>query len=104
MATALGRAAAMAALSDYEAHPVAVMEALTLGTPVIGFDVAGVGDLAEDGLVRPMRPSATAEQVAGALREVLSAPRPGVTPGLPTWESCAEALAEVYRSAARSAP
>jgi glycosyltransferase involved in cell wall biosynthesis len=104
MATALGRAAAMAALSDYEAHPVAVMEALTLGTPVIGFAVAGVADLAEDGLVRPVRPSATAEQVAGALREVLSAPRPGVTPGLPTWESCAEALAQVYRAAARGAP
>ena len=29
----LGRADAIVALSEYEAHPVAVMEALTLGIP-----------------------------------------------------------------------
>ena len=48
----LGRAAAVAALSEYEAHPVAVMEALTLGIPTVGLDTTGIGDLVEDGLVR----------------------------------------------------
>ena len=42
----------MAALSEYEAHPVAVMEALALGVPAVGLDTAGIGDLVQDGLVR----------------------------------------------------
>jgi glycosyltransferase involved in cell wall biosynthesis len=112
MAGALGRAAVMAALSDYEAHPVAVMEALTLGTPVVGLDVAGVADLVEDGLVRPVPASADAGQVAAALTEVLAAPRTttaatasaarGPAPVLPTWDGCAQALVETYYAVARS--
>jgi hypothetical protein len=35
MATVLARAALVVLLSDYEAHPVAVMEALTLGRRVL---------------------------------------------------------------------
>ena len=40
---AIGRALALVALSDYEAHPVAVMEALCVGRPVVGYDIAGTG-------------------------------------------------------------
>jgi len=104
MATALGRAAAMAALSAYEAHPVSVMEALTLGTPVVGLDVAGVADLVEDGLVHPVPPAAGAEQVAAALAQVLAARRSAAVTRLPTWDRCAQALAETYRAVARAAP
>ena len=45
MATALAESSVFAALSDYEAHPVAVMEALCVGRPVVGYDIAGVGEL-----------------------------------------------------------
>ena len=51
----LARPVVMAALSTYEAHPVGVMEAVAIGLPVVGFDVAGIGDLVEDGLVTGIR-------------------------------------------------
>jgi len=44
MATALAEASVVAALSDYEANPVSVMEALYVERPVVGYDVAGVGE------------------------------------------------------------
>lgn len=107
MATEIASASVMAALSDYEAHPVGVMEAVTAGLPVVGLDVAGTGDLVEDGWVTGLpvgsTPSATAEALAIALRA--AAPADGGAAGphvpapfeLPTWESSAAALAQVYR-------
>jgi glycosyltransferase involved in cell wall biosynthesis len=112
MADELAAASVVAALSDYEAHPVAVMEALVAGRPVVGVDIAGIGDLVAEGWVHPVAPTATAAQVAAALREVALAP--GVEASthvdistLPTWDTCADQLAEVYldvatRTGARS--
>ena len=104
MAQALGQASVMAALSDYEAHPVAVMEALALGVPVVGTDVAGVGDLVEDGWVTGVPPGAGAEQVATALADAARSGRRPPRSDLPTWEAAAAALEEVYRSAASRGP
>lgn len=109
MARELASASVMAALSRYEAHPVAIMEAVTLGLPVVGLDVAGTGDLVEDGLVRGLAPDAGTATVAAALTEELQrvgarGPRPH-TPtavALPTWESSAEALAGVYADVLRA--
>lgn len=104
MARELASSSVMAALSSYEAHPVAVMEAVTLGLPVVGFDVAGTGDLVADGLVRGVPADATSPQVADALVAALRAvaaagphqhrPIPDVE--LPTWDSSAAAVAAVY--------
>lgn len=101
MARELSSASAMAALSSYEAHPVAVMEAVTLGLPVVGLDVAGTGDLVEDGLVRGLPPQASAGQTAAALATALrdTAARGRhelVAVGLPTWDSSAAAVEQVY--------
>nr|WP_284289711.1 hypothetical protein [Angustibacter aerolatus] len=63
----------MASLSSYEAHPVGIMEAVTLGLPVVGLDVAGTGDLVEDGLVTGIPGDATPDQVADALADALVA-------------------------------
>lgn len=105
MAGELARAGVMAAMSDYEAHPVGVMEAVTLGLPVVGADVAGIGDLVEDGLVHGVAPTADAPALAAALTaelvrtrsrgDVPHAPRPVQ---LPTWGSSVAATAEVYRA------
>ncbi|GIF15393.1 glycosyltransferase family 4 protein [Actinoplanes teichomyceticus] len=98
MAAALGAAQVIAAFSDYEAHPVAVMEALTTGRPVVGYDVAGMADLVEDGLVTGLRPGTPPEVAARALLDAMGGPgRP--LDSLPTWDGCADALAEVYRAA-----
>ena len=49
MATTLAESNVVAALSDYEAHPVAVMEALCVARPVVGYDTAGIGELIAEG-------------------------------------------------------
>ena len=101
MADELAAAGVVAALSDYEAHPVAVMEALVAARPVVGVDIAGIGDLVAEGWVHPVAPTATAPQVAAALLEVALAPGAvGSThvdvSKLPTWDTCADQLADVY--------
>lgn len=113
MATALAEASVVAALSDYEANPVAVMEALDAARPVVGYDVAGVGELVAQGWVRGVPPGAPAATVAQELAAAMSAPAPpgsapapaGSVPApaerapLPSWDTCAGQLAQVYRSA-----
>jgi glycosyltransferase involved in cell wall biosynthesis len=101
MAKALAESSVVAALSDYEAHPVAVMEALSVGRPVVGYDVAGIGDLVAEGWVRGVTPGASAATVASRLVEAMSSP-PLVDPAaLPTWDSCAEQLAQAYWASVR---
>jgi glycosyltransferase involved in cell wall biosynthesis len=104
MARELNEASAMLALSDYEAHPVAVMETLALGVPVVGYEVAGIGDLVEDGTVRGVPVGAEPDVVARELVAALAAPRAQSHPELPTWEQAADRLHEVYRQAAGKPP
>ena len=109
MAAELSRASVMAAMSEYEAHPVAIMEAVTLGLPVVGCDTAGTGDLVQDGLVRGVDPHTSPAGLAGVLVDELSlvaargpvAHRPHAL-DLPTWETSASATAAVYRDVLRS--
>ena len=107
MATELASASVMAALSSYEAHPVAVMEAVAIGLPVVGCDIAGIGDLVEDGLVTGVAHEADAGTIATALTRALRAaaqnqgPRALPDTVLPTWETCAQGVAEVYLDVAR---
>jgi glycosyltransferase involved in cell wall biosynthesis len=96
MAKALAQASVVAALSEYEAHPVGVMEALNVGRPVVGYDVAGIGELVSEGWVRGVTPGAPAVSVAHSLVEAMSAPFPVGPAKLPTWDSCADQLARVY--------
>jgi glycosyltransferase involved in cell wall biosynthesis len=103
MAGILSRSAVMAALSSYEAHPVAIMEAVVIGLPVLGFDVAGTGDLVEDGLVTGIGLDADEAEIARALVRLLEAgdttPHRAPATQLPTWESCTAQIASVYRRA-----
>ncbi len=105
MAGELVRASVMAAFSDYEAHPVAVMEALTLGVPVVGYDIAGIADLVEDGTVTGLRPHASAQDAANALVGAMRPDRDPAEPtaaDLPTWEQSADLLGAVYLGAVQS--
>jgi glycosyltransferase involved in cell wall biosynthesis len=100
MANALREASVIAALSDYEAHPIAVMEALCVGRPVVGYDTAGIGELVAEGWVTGVSPGAPADIVARRLAAAMLSSTP-VDPGeLPTWDSCAKQLADVYMDVA----
>ena len=96
MATALAGSSVVAALSDYEANPLAVMEALSVGRPVVGLDTAGISELVAEGLVHGVTPGAPAVSVARSLVQAMSGPSQADPVGLPTWDSCAEQLAQVY--------
>ncbi len=104
MAEILAGSSVMAALSSFEAHPVGIMEALAIGLPVLGCDVAGIGDLVEDGLVTGIGVDAPADEVAAALVRMLETPpaepRTPADFHLPTWEECTADLAQVYRRVA----
>ena len=104
MAASLGSAAVVAAMSEYEAHPVAVMEALALGVPTVGLDAAGIGDLVQDGLVRGVPKNASPTAIARALVAALEGQRVSSPSGLPTWDAAAADLVHVYMDAVGSAP
>jgi glycosyltransferase involved in cell wall biosynthesis len=97
MADSLGQATLFAALSEYEAHPVAVMEALAMGIPVIGIDTAGIGDLVKDGLVTGVPRNASPAAIAQVLVTALN--RRGATSAAaapPTWDDTAAQIARIY--------
>jgi glycosyltransferase involved in cell wall biosynthesis len=100
MATTLAEANVIAAMSDYEAHPVAVMEALSVGRPVVGYAIAGIGELVDEGLVHGVAPGTSPAMVAERLVTVMSAPLPTSIPDLPTWDTATAQLAQLYLAAA----
>lgn len=98
MATMLAQSSVVAALSDYEAHPVAVMEALCVARPVVGYDTAGIGELVAAGWVRGVPCGASAAAVGQELVKAMVSPSPVDHSQLPSWDSCADQLARVYLS------
>ena len=100
MATAMAQASVVAAMSDYESQGIAVLEALSLGRPVVGSDVAAIGDLVAEGLVQGVPPAASPAAIAQQLLKAMSAPAPMALPQLPTWDTSAEELRQLYLSTA----
>ena len=103
MANALAKAEVVAVMSEYEAHPVGVMEAISLGRPVVGMDVAGVGELVRLGWVNGISPTAGPRQLAEVIRSVAAKAtqgRAGEALELPTWETSTAELASLYREVA----
>ncbi len=96
MAGILARARLVTLLSAYEAHPIAVMEALALGRPVLAFDTSGLRELADQGLIRVIAPHSSAKVVGQAIIDQVRAPLMPPAVPLPTWESCTTQVRMVY--------
>jgi len=102
MAESLSRAALVALLSEYEAHPVAVMEALSLRRPVLVTETSGLKELADQGLVRAIPLHSSPEETAQAVRQQIEEPLlPPVSFTLPTWDDCVRQLEKVYAASLR---
>jgi glycosyltransferase involved in cell wall biosynthesis len=71
---ALAGAFLVVLLSEGESHPVAVIEALALGRPVLVADTSGLCELAEAGWARAIPLHSTSCQVAAAILEQLRQP------------------------------
>ncbi|TIT54557.1 MAG: glycosyltransferase family 4 protein, partial [Mesorhizobium sp.] len=69
MADLLASAALFVLFSEYEAHPVAVMEALSLRRPVLVSDTSGLRELAANGLCRAIPWNAGPGELAAAMAE-----------------------------------
>jgi glycosyltransferase involved in cell wall biosynthesis len=83
-------------LSDFETHPMAVLEAITLGVPtLVGDDRAGLSDLASKGLARVV-PLNDPMAHAAAMLALLRDPPVRRNPGLPSWDDCVDALLDLY--------
>jgi glycosyltransferase involved in cell wall biosynthesis len=96
MADLLASAALFVLFSEYEAHPVAVMEALSLRRPVLVSDTSGLRELAANGLCRAIPWNAGPGELAAAMAEELEAHREVPDLALPDWDACAQALNDVY--------
>lgn len=94
-----GAAAALVLLSEAEAQPLAVLEALAAATPVIASDLPAHREL------RDRHPGWISlidgpDQVVGAWADLAGRAR-GPAPELDTWDTVAERLVGVYARAAR---
>lgn len=103
MTELLSQASLVTLLSEYEAHPIAVMEALSLQRPVLVADTSGFKELAEQRLVTSIPLESSPVDIALAAREQIE--NPIVPPeylSLPSWDDCASQLRRVYNSSLRS--
>lgn len=87
-------------LSEYEAHPVAVMEALGTGAKVLLADTSGLSELGRHGLATTIELEAPPAEVAAAVLDLAAAPRIAAPP-LQSWDDCAGQLHALYREVAR---
>lgn len=97
MAKALSRAALVVLLSEYETQPMAVLEALALGRPVLVADTSGLSEIAQRGPAKAIPLESTPAEVAAAILEKLGQTN-GLCPDLPTWDACAAKLLSLYRN------
>jgi glycosyltransferase involved in cell wall biosynthesis/GT2 family glycosyltransferase len=97
LAALIARADVMTLMSEYEAHPVAVMEALGLGRPVVVAATSGLVELARYGWVTSTPIDASPAAVADAYVDAAKRGCPAVV--LPTWDQCAARLDEVLMKA-----
>jgi glycogen synthase len=98
----LSQVKVVALLSEFEAQPIAALEALSLGCRLIVADAPGLSVLAEQGLARRLPLESSAEEVARAILEELDEPPIADPPKLPTWDECADGLLELYQSVLRT--
>lgn len=96
LAQELSRTSLVVLLSEFETHPIAALEARSLGRPLLVADGSGLSELAESGQARSVAHKAPPQRVASAMLESLRSPlaAPPLRPF--TWEDCAAGLHALY--------
>ena len=101
MAAVITQANLVTLLSEYEAHPISVMEALAYQRPVLVASTSGLQELADRGLASAIPLASTPEEVAMAMLGQLRKPPTPLNVALPTWDACAASLLALYQGIAR---
>ncbi len=98
LARELSKAALFVLHSEYETHPIAVLEAVSLGCPALVANTSGLSELAAQGLATAIPLHCTDQQLAEAILDQLAHPRkPQKQISLPTWDECTTGLLEIYQ-------
>lgn len=98
MARELSKAALVVLFSEYETHPIAILEALALGRPVLVADTPGLSQIAQQGFGPAIPLNSSSVQIADAILEQLFHPQQPPQVNLPTWDDCAAGLLSLYGS------
>lgn len=98
MAARLSSSGLVVLLSEYEAHPIAMTEALGRGCRVLVATTSGLREIVAAGRVAGISIDAEPEEIASEMHRVLGGPHPPAIMNLPSWDDCADAVAETYRS------
>jgi glycosyltransferase involved in cell wall biosynthesis/O-antigen/teichoic acid export membrane protein len=101
LAELIGRAHLVALLSEYEAHPVSVMEAIGLGRRVLVAQNSGLHELAEQGLAGEVPLSSSDQEIGDAMLDLLRRPAPKSAARLQNWQTCVDQLAALYEGLRR---
>lgn len=97
MGEILTNAAVVLLLSDYEAHPVAALECVSLGRPVIATYASGFIEMVDQGLLRGVAADASPRTVAEmAIEEIDGPTRSTPSVAVHDWDDCTGALLGVY--------
>jgi len=98
MADELSTVALVVLFSEAETVPMAVLEALALGRPVLVTRSRGLAGLADEGFVRAVPSDSSSREIAAAVLQQLADPFVPAHVSLPTWEDCAAQHEALYHS------
>lgn len=93
----------VALLSEYEAHPVALLEALALGRKVVVAATSGLTELAQGGMVTTVPLDSPPAVLAAVLGHVAAGPGASASE-FRTWDDCANDVLRVYGQAVEARP
>jgi glycosyltransferase involved in cell wall biosynthesis len=102
LAETLAHAALVTLMSEYETHPIAILEAIALRRSVLVADTSGLGELAAQGWARAIPLHSSAEQIAAAILDQLQHPIKPPAIALPTWDDCVDDLYQLYQETIRA--
>jgi glycogen synthase len=83
-------------LSDFETHPIAALEALALGRPVLLADNSGMRELADTTSARAVATNASPRALADIMLEELASPSTGPPLRVFSWDDCTDRLLDLY--------
>lgn len=98
MARELAKVDLVVLLSEYETHPIAVLEALKFKRPVLVADTSGMRELSQKGWARAVPLEASPQQVAQAALLQMEQPLLPENLEISSWDDCAGGLLNLYRS------
>jgi glycosyltransferase involved in cell wall biosynthesis len=104
MTRAFAECSLVVLMSEFETHPLAVIEALAMGRPALVADTSGLRELAERGLAQTVPLDITADQLAEKIVEELRNPREVPAIAAPTWQECADSLLALYSDVLSAEP